>query len=299
MAEKVRQVHPNESDITSIDSTELADSIREGLDLEPEEKVEKPEREPSVRKPELEKPGDIETRLTQAMKTIEGLTSRVSDQDRELSYLRGSVETRGKTDTEGDFIEVLPNVRLPKDESKWPIQLTDDDLVKLGWNDEKIGPGRALRALGNALYMAVLQTVPNYTKKMLDVETDTGARNAKRLESFFSLYPDLKDHQDYLEIIERKLRNDNPDVTKGSSDVYYETLGESARNSLARVRGVTREQYDAEVASKGSDTRTRGGSNSPRSRASGPSSSVRGPARKSEVSDLDDIVDEQLGRIGR
>jgi len=219
----------------------------------------------------------LEDRLTKALSTIETLTARIDASERqprrELERPEPQVE-----------LEEYLGVRLPKDRAKWPVKITEQDLLGLKWNED---PAGALNTLGNVLIQFVLDNVPSLAMQRFEAANQARDAVGKRLERFHKQYPDLEEHQELTELVERRLRAEGAhELYRGER--YEQEVAKATRTRIAQMRGVTLPQYEAEVAAR---TGSGGGSNNrPASRAVSTSHGSRGKSTDTTLQkEIDDL----------
>ena len=228
------------------------DPDREGLDVRAEKTADLLDhrREPEVKVVEKEEPvvkAEDDTPLAKALRTVEEQGRRLQDLETRLSTEGHREVTR---EPAVEMVEILPNLRLPKDPKYWPIKLTDEDLVALGWNDEKRGPAQVLRVLGNALYLFAVETIPDLAGKALETRFTERDAASKTQQTFEGMYPHLAKHRDIVSLVERNERqNPNSSLRGKYGNDYYQELGRLGEARVADIRGITVEQYQAEAAS--------------------------------------------------
>ena len=282
----------NQLDLT--EDEQALDPDREGLDVRAQKTADlhdkqddtKQRREPDVQVRDQQSDSDVEdtTPLGKALKTIETLTGKVGDLETRLSS--GQQDTRQRqTEPQIEMIEILPNIRLPKDSSRWPIKVTDADLIKLGWNDEAKGPAAVLNILGNALYMFAAETIPEFAGQAFETRLTQRETASKVQESFEGMYPHLKKHRDIVSLVERNERQNPSSSLRGKyGNDYYQALGQLGEAKIADIRGITVEQYRAEVATQRGRSNQNSNEQRPRSRAvtTGGSTRSASPVPKSD-----------------
>jgi hypothetical protein len=184
-------------------------------------------------------PSEGETDLQKALKTIEKLSADVEELRRPRR-----VETRQEPEVTVEQEDIL-GVKLPKDRTKRPIQLTDDDLVKVGWNDN---PRVALENLGNLLFVRILDAAIGQARTIAQNTMSVQRTRSSLKEKFFNDNPDLKDHADLLDMTEGRLRADGlRDRVKTGSE-YLDTVAKETRTRIAAIRGVSYDDYMASIA---------------------------------------------------
>ena len=108
------------------------DPDRDGLDKRAELEIENAERrdEPTVQVRD-EKVEDVEpddnTPLGKALKAIERQAVEIETLKSQMAQPR---ETSRREPEVVDMVEVLPGLKLPKDRNRWPVKITDQDLVR-------------------------------------------------------------------------------------------------------------------------------------------------------------------------
>jgi len=263
------------------DEEKALDPDREGLDVRSAKTADLLDhrREPDVKVVEEGKPvvkAEEETPLAKALKTVEEQGRRL--QELEARITSDATRREGQAEPQIEMVEVLPNLRLPKDPKHWPIKLTDEDLIALGWNDEKRGPAQVLRVLGNALYLFAVETIPDLAGKALETRFTERDAATKTQQAFESMFPHLVKHRDIVGLVERNERqNPNSSLRGKYGNDYYQELGRLGEARVADIRGITVEQYRAEIVSQ---RRSSTQKDTTKSRAVSTGGGVRGERRQ-------------------
>lgn len=198
-------------------------------------------------------------RLAAALQTIEDLKKRHEDLERRLTH--DPYDTRRQPDRaepQVEMIEVLPGLRLPKDVQQRPIKITEDDLLKLGWNDN---PGMAMNNLANLLYGFILETVPEIVQRRLSADTAATRTQESRREGFFTEFSDLKGFEDLVHMTETRANSEGVLPRDFTQTDYNQTIARRTRERIAAMRGIPVEQYLSSIQGSRGD---RGGA-TPRS----------------------------------
>lgn len=272
------------------------DPDREGLDVRAQKGSELIDKTTERREPpvvvEGEDKGKVvdDTPLGKALRTIEEQGTRLHELETRIASGGERGEVRREREPQVEVVEILPGLRLPKDQSKWPIKLSDRDLVALGWNDEAKGPAEVLRILGNALYMFVAETVPDMAGTMLETRFTERENASKTQQTFEGLYPHLVKHRDIVSLVERNERqNPNSSLRGKFGNDYYQELGRLGEAKIADIRGITIEQYRAEAVSQRRSSAARG--NDTKARAVSTGGGVRPGTRRTETDFEKDSAD--------
>lgn len=252
------------------------DPDREGLDARARHSVEVQDRHEERREPAVEvkeDKGEIETPLAKALKTIEAQERRLT----ELESRPGTTREE-RREPQIEMVEILPNLRLPKDKSQWPLKVTVKDLIALGWNEEAKGPAEVLNILGNALYLFAVETIPDLAGKAFETRLTERETMSRTQNAFEGMFPHLVKHRDIVSLIERNERQNPSSSLRGKfGNDYYKALGQLGEAKIADIRGITVEQYRAEAVSQRKQTVDRG---KPRTVSTG--SGVRPGTRRTE-----------------
>lgn len=287
----------------SIDSGDMADLIRGTPEPKPSSEAEKaPEDEKAEEKrPELqterEEPRKETTEpseaLEKALRTINALTARVSELEGSLRReSEGRSLARGAA-SEEELFEVFPGVKLPKDPSKLPLRVTDDDLIRLGWNDEKVGPGRVLSIIGSALVEQLRADFPRLAMAVNEAERTATETATSRKKAFFTAFPDLDGQpEEFLELVERHLYNKGERYR--TTEEYNQAVGNAVRERIAKMRGMTIEQYLASVGTQG---KTQGGRTTSERRGTSRASTTGGGVRSTTTPPKPGSFEEEAAEL--
>ena len=203
------------------------------------------EREPEViTRPEEAKPPVSQSEdVTRALSTISRLEAEIADLRR--AQYQPTVQPRGTArEPELEVVEIIPGVRLPKDERYWPIQVTPD-LIKAVGIDPEIAPG-----LGKLANLFMIQMSNLLRPLILDeVEGRTRSRDTTNaaVSVFYSKYPDLRGQEDILDIVETKARMEDRIAERFAGDDYLAEVARRARTRIAALRGQTLDAYETQV----------------------------------------------------
>jgi hypothetical protein len=286
MADKTGRPEPDRSQgVTSIDATEFTNLIREQAgDQNPPSPVVEEERSEERTEPEVEaetddkEPKGEEDPLKKALSTVEAQQRRIAELEAGQRRVEGEIRSSTRREPVLEFEEVLPNVRLPKDRSQWPIRLTAEDISRLGIDPGEKGEIAAgLNVLANALYKFVADTIPDYAYTRFSRHLEERESGAEAQRSFESAYPDLKEHTDLVETVEGKIWPQFGNALNQAD--YTAKLAEESRRRLASIRGVSYEEYMTQVRTNARST-TRVTSSGSRSRAVSTAGSSGGGARR-------------------
>lgn len=274
------------------------------LDRQIADMVGVPEQEPEVKEtpPEPAKPAPAESheptppgepveanRLTAALKTIESLTSKISELETRFSTAPPRAEREApRPEPSIEFEEVLGR-RIPRDPSRRPIKLKADDLLRLGWNDD---PAKALEAAANAFFDFILEAIPQYTTQTWDQRSQAERARAEKVNYFWNEHQDLKGLEPFVQTVEQMSLQDgtlNPQAFRSHTE-YASALGRRVREKVAAMRGQSLDQYLASVSAKGATRQ-------PASRAvtTGGGSPARTPKPTpgDQQKEIDDLVDNR------
>jgi hypothetical protein len=248
---------------------------------EPEVKI---EREPAViestvpsgRPSPTEQPEDV----TRALSTIGHLENRI----RELEYERQVRTTPARREPQVELAEVIPGLTLPKDQSLWPVRLTPD-MVKAAGLDPEVAPG--LNILANAFMLHINNLLTPAILGQVDQTYRSRETNNSAMAAFYSRFPDLRDKQDLLELVEARARETDRIHEKFAGTDYMEEVGKRTRHRIAAFRGQTPEQYVAGLSTNAAPAATGGSraSTSPARRAPRPAANTTENQRE-----LDDML---------
>lgn len=228
--------------------------------------------------------------VRRALSTIESLKQGQERLERDLLEARQT--RRDREEPEIEMVEVFPNVRLPKDPSRRPIQLTPDQYEAIGL-DGKAAPG--LNVLANALYVFMSNTLTGLVSEQVDTRIKSREDRARGAAAFYQVYPDLVGNEDLLELTERRARREG--VAQGKSDDdYAKEIARRTRTRLAGYQGITLEEYEARLERPSNTTPPSPPARIPsqRSRATTttPGSRARVPAPNPREAELLDMFEE-------
>lgn len=191
-------------------------------------------------------------RLTQALQTIENLQRQVS----QLSEVRGADRAVDRPEPSIEYEEVLPGRRIPKDPTKRPVRLRTEDLIRLGWNDDKLGPAHVLETLGNAFFGFIMDSVPAFTMNLTQAQMAAANQAAAIEHSFLSEFEDLQPHKDFVKVIETgALQSGYLSIRGKTQQQYNQELGKLVREKVASMRGISYDQYVASLGGGRSTSR--------------------------------------------
>lgn len=207
--------------------------------------------EPDDRRPTttLRSPETTREELKPKEKTdIEKALETIGNMQREIDTLkRGTVGDR-KTETRDerpDLEEVITNVRLPKDRTKWAVQLTEADIEKVGI-DKSATVG--LNILANAVVQYMSDALPpiimNQVQNWISTREDLGTEQVRFLDE----HQDLAGHEDIMSIVEERIWEDNKHLPKSQ---YKALLAKETRSRIAAIRGQSIEDYMASLPKRG------------------------------------------------
>ncbi len=286
MADKTGQPQPNRTEgAVTIDADEFNKMLR-GENTEVEETVKEAEKPAEKPEPKVEKEEETaETEEVDVKEQLRRANETISRMSRDIDEVRRGVG-RKETREDLEMIEVLPNVRLPKDESKWPVRLTEDAVEAVGLDKSAT---KGLNVLANALVQFVSDVIPDIAVERVMTQMRGREDSSRSRQTFEEEYPDLKGNEDIMEVVERKFRQDNADA-RMSNQEYQRGLARAARSRLASMRGMSYDEYVREVS--GGTTRT---TDTPaRSRAvSTVSGRARQVTKQGGKSELDDMIDNR------
>jgi hypothetical protein len=234
---------------------------------EPEVKVSEPvkEREPAViestepsgRPSPTEQPEEV----TRALSTI----SRLQQQVDMLEAERQARYAPARREPQVEVAEVIPGLTLPKDPNMWPVRLTSD-MVKAAGLDPEVAPG--LNILANAFLLHINNVLTPAILGQVDQGTRSRETANASMNAFYNKFPDLRDKQDLLELVEARARDTDRIHEKYAGADYMDQIGERTRRRIAALRGQSVEQYVAGLSTNAAPT------------TSAPSRATTSPARR-------------------
>lgn len=277
---------------TTIDSGDLYDMIRGGKPDESEvDKFVKDEVEPEVetREPEVRAEDDKEEVVrAERSPDLERALSTIERQAALLESMSTRTPARGG-EPEIETIDIFPGVKLPKDESRWPIQLTPEMLSSIGLHPgEKGEVARAFNVLGNAFFMIVSNAVGEGAIRGFEARQAEREAAVMRKSAFETAYPDLRGNDDLVFAIEQNMRRERVNLQGKSDKEYAAELATRARVRLAALRGVPFEDYMRGIRNNNSDQRNRG--NGSRARVTSGARMGRAPRQSENDRELNDML---------
>ena len=277
---------------TTIDSGDLYDMIRGGKPDESEvDKFVKDEVEPEVetREPEIRAEDDKEEVVrAERSPDLERALSTIERQAALLESMSARTPARGG-EPEIETIDIFPGVKLPKDESRWPIQLTPEMLSSIGLHPgEKGEVARAFNVLGNAFFMIVSNAVGEGAIRGFEARQAEREAAVMRKSAFETAYPDLRGNDDLVFAIEQNMRRERVNLQGKSDKEYAAELATRARVRLAALRGVPFEDYMRGIRNNNSDQRNRG--NGSRARVTSGARMGRAPRQSENDRELNDML---------
>jgi hypothetical protein len=187
-------------------------------------------------------PTEQSEEVTRALSTISRLEAQVRDLQTQRETLRSVAPSR---EPQIEFAEVIPGVQLPKDPRMWPVQLTPD-LVKAAGLDPEAAPG--LNVLANAFLLHINNLLTPQILGQVDATYRSRETASASVNAFFTRYPDLKDKQDLLELVEARARDADRIHERYAGSDYMDQIGMRTRARIAALRGQSIEQYNAGLA---------------------------------------------------
>jgi hypothetical protein len=230
----------------------------------------------------------VDDRLAAALKTIEeqnqriqGFESRIAAAERGAYHRELPPPTR---EPQVEYEEVFPGRQVPKDATQRPIRLTEQDLLRLGWNEN---PARAIETLANAFLGYIVDSIPQYTMNQYDQKVGVAQQAWHRKQYFWQQFPDLQEHETFVGMLEQQAQQAGYLTPAGKTqDVYNREVAGLARQRIASMRGLSVDQYMDSLPKASSGQAPRG----PASRAQ-TAGGGRGPRPSREQGDryLDDL----------
>lgn len=281
MASEVKPLDPNVQNVDPMRNTELTEVDQFLLSLEPE-------KEPEVPTETKESP-PAEPKREQVVKEPE-VVATPSDQklDRVVDAVNKLVETQRQPDAprrepEVEYEDVL-GVPLPKDPTRRPVNVTPEQLIQMGWNED---PTKALNTLLNVVLGHVIRTYVPLTVAQVRAERESESGKLSQKQAFETDYPDLAEQSEIVQLAESAMwREGDPRQQFKSMDEYRKGLATNARTRIARIRGQSLEEYEKSVGKKSEPTRkeSRAVSTATTSKLSRPSVSLTDQER--EINEL-------------
>ena len=273
-----------EKPIGTIDASDLQDLIRKDYGdplANVTEDVNKDiKKEPDVivegedSRSEPVKPARSDSRVDSPIRTVEpdanlaAALRTIDELKQNQLILQDRIErsTRRTIEPEIETVEVFPNIRIIKDRTKRPVQLTPDMVKSIGLDPETAEP---LEILGNAFLYVIQNVIPELTINQLDSRENRRGGVEQRRNAFEDAFPDLKDHADLVETVENNARQREGLHQKYRGVDYASQLAMRARSRIAAMRGQSLDEYMQGV--KSGVTNVNRNSSVTRSRASSPS----------------------------
>jgi hypothetical protein len=242
----------NERDnIISIDSDALNERIRGDFgdpnpdsptivqqDKEPDVVVAQ-DVQPQAQERTVESPSEPvrDERLAAALSTIENLK-------REQENIRGEIARSRQPQRFEPGIEMMDTplgIPIPKNPQQRFVQLTPDQVQAVGLDPAATEP---LNILANVFYASISNTLPGVSVAAMQEINRRENDAAVRFNSFFGRFPDLRDHSELVEAVERSAREREGVHMRFSGNEYGTQIARRARYAISRMRGVTLDDYE-------------------------------------------------------
>src|SRR4030095_10486338 len=236
LREQLREPPPSDGAEPEADKPERTDLREPEIKVEPAVTVSEP---PSGR-PSPTEPSDEVTRALSTISRLEAQVRELQTQQRET----WNAPTAARREPQIEFAEVIPGLTLPKDQKLWPVQLTPD-LVKAAGLDPEVAPG--LNILANAFLLHINNLLTPQILNQVDMGQRSRETASASVNAFFTRFPDLRDKQDLLELVEARARDADRIHEKFVGSDYMDQLGTRTRQRLAALRGQSLEQYTASL----------------------------------------------------
>lgn len=221
--------------------------------------VEKESSEPEIKVEETPPPSPADAKgeddLSRALSTIAELQSKVEELVKRPS---GVTPEALRAEPEIEMVEYFKGLRVAKDPTKRPIRVTDEDLIKAGWNEN---PANAIEVMANTFYQLIAASIPQLVENQRTARTRVEEEGHNRENRFNELFPDLKAHGELMEIVERNERKNGADRRfAGKPEEYFQQIGRAGRTRVAQLRGLSLEQYESSLKTTKTEPTTVGAS---------------------------------------
>ena len=218
------------------------------------------------------------------------LLSTIERMEQETARLRSEIDNVKRDSRRGaeppvEMVEYLPGIRLPKDVSQMPIQLTPDHLKAIG-----IEPSpelaKGLSILGSALLLRADAALRPYIDERYQTLSNMRENASRGTASFFDAYPDLAGQDDFIALIEQGARERDRIHEIYRGEAYTREVARRVRTRIAGMRGQSLQDYENGLEGGTSTKRpvSRATVSAPR-RASGT------PKATGEQSEIDAVID--------
>lgn len=179
---------------------------------------------------------DRDERLAAALSTIDTLR-------REHEQLRSEVRMQQRPQNEPniEYMDTPMGIPIPKDPRNRFVQLTPEQVQAVGLDPAATEP---LNILANAFYASISNTLPGVSVAAVREMNRRENEAAVRFNSFFGRFPDLRDHSELVEAVERSAREREGVHMRFHGNEYGTQIARRARYAIARMRGVTLDDYE-------------------------------------------------------
>ncbi len=189
------------------------------------------------------RPAESEQPKTNRDERLEAALSTIDTLRREQEQLRSEFRTQRPPTNEPniEYMDTPLGIPIPKDPRNRFVQLTPEQVHAVGLDPAATEP---LNILANAFYASISNTLPGVSVAAMR-EMNRYEREAEaRFTSFFGRFPDLRDHSELVEAVERSAREREGVHMRFHGNEYGTQIARRARFAIARMRGVTLDDYE-------------------------------------------------------
>lgn len=191
-------------------------------------------------------------RLAAALSTIDNLRR---EQDQLRQEVRQTVQ-RPAYEPNIEYMDTPLGIPIPKNPRQRFVQLTPEQVQAVGLDPAATEP---LNILANVFYASISNTLPGVSVAAMQ-ELSRRERDAEtRFNSFFGRFPDLRDHSELVEAVERSAREREGVHMRFQGNDYGTQIARRARYAIARMRGVTLDDYERGIVQGTRSTQTQNG----------------------------------------
>jgi hypothetical protein len=133
---------------------------------------------------------------------------------------------------------------IPKNPDDRPVRVTGEHMKALGIDPEF---AEAFEVMGNVLWNQIVNVIPSGTLEAMKQYNQQQNVVQETTNRFFNRYSDLAEHEPLLQTIQRDARERENLHHKLQGDDYGDEIARRTRTAIARMRGISLEQYEREV----------------------------------------------------
>lgn len=226
--------------------------------------------------------GDERQRL---LSTIENMERQHAQLRSEMETLRQQQRREAPAEPQVETVEYFPGVRLPRDQSLLPVNLTPEHLKNIG-----IEPSpelaRGLSILGSALLIRMQSVMQPYVDERYNTLSNMRENASRGTASFFDAYPDLAGQDDFIALVEQGARERDHIHQIYRGEAYTREVAKRVRTRIAAMRGQSLQDYENALDNTQSTRRPASRATTTPTRRGGAA-----PPRGGEQSEIDAVID--------